>query len=496
MFNNNFNTKDIGFLLTNHSGYFIDTSNESLHNLMFFRDSNISIGYSCNNSVSTTDIYGNVNIFGTLTYNDIIINGGSSGSNSQWITAPNVPENGETSIYILNSNVGIGTSVPNYTLDVWGTFNIHDKLSVSTNEILVNLPINTQNNDINLGSGSIYAENLFVKNQTSNLLIHNNNSNTVALTVIQDQSATNSSTIANFYDNTSNSIPVLTIQASKVGINTSNPHTNLEINGTFSVTCNNNILLDVSSNHFDFGYNNLVVPYIISKQIQAIDVYTIQLHTSNIFSSNITANAVIANNFIGNATTATSANSAIYAVSANSASYATSANLATYAGYATSTNSATYAGYATSTNSASYSGYATSTNSATYAMYTNSATYAGYAISTNSATYAGYATSTNSTTYAGYATSANSATYAGYATSTNSATYAGYATSTNSATYAGYATSTNSATYAGYATSTNSATYAGYATSTNSGTYAGYATSTNSANERVLYFYRYKYGLL
>jgi len=82
------------------------------------------------------------------------------------------------STYISGSNVGIGTTIPQSNLDLWGTFGItiggSNVFSITSNGInnirsggITCSSINTQNNNINAGSGTITTTGLFTSGNIS-----------------------------------------------------------------------------------------------------------------------------------------------------------------------------------------------------------------------------------------------------------------------------------------------------------------------------------------
>ena len=93
-------------------------------------------------------ITGNISFTGQLLQNGVpFVSGtsGSSGGSSQWTTSNTIAQTGSNSIYIIGSNVGIGTAVPQSNLDVRGTFGvtINNQLQFSVTSNTISIPSDT-----------------------------------------------------------------------------------------------------------------------------------------------------------------------------------------------------------------------------------------------------------------------------------------------------------------------------------------------------------------
>jgi hypothetical protein len=377
--------------------------------------------YNCNaiclqvNSNNFIDYYMNITC-GNITTQNHTLNTGSGG-----ITCGNIITQNHT----LNTGSGgitCGTIITNNNVINTGSGGI----TCGT--------ITTKNNIINAGSGAITCGIITTQNNAINT-----GSGAITCGIITTQN--------NAINTGSGAITCGTIITNNNIINT----------GSGAITCGtiitNNNIINTGSGAITCG--------IITTQNNAINTGSGAITCGIITTQNNEINAgsgtIIAANFNGNATSATSANSA------------------TYAGYATSTNSATYASYATSTNSAINAGYATSTNLATYADYaTTAGSVLGGAINgtANSATYASYATS---------ASTASTATTASIASTATNATNAVVARTANSASYANSAVSANSARYAGFAINATNASNAIYTQTATNATNAIYAQTSGTA---------------
>ena len=87
--------------------------------------SNVGIGKS--NPAYTLDVAGNVNFTGNLTKNGVAFSSGSGSS---------VWSNNNSNVFIVGSNLGVGTSSPAYTLDVLGNVNFTGNLTTNGTQYL------------------------------------------------------------------------------------------------------------------------------------------------------------------------------------------------------------------------------------------------------------------------------------------------------------------------------------------------------------------------
>ena len=139
-------------------------------NSIYILNSNVGIGTT--SPQSNLHVNGSVLINSNLTASNINFTGQLlqngvpyiSQTQSQWTTALNIPSAGSNSIYIINCNVGIGTTNPQANLHVVGT-------------TILSGTLNTQNNSINIGSGTLSTISLNSTNFTASNI---NTSNIVA----------------------------------------------------------------------------------------------------------------------------------------------------------------------------------------------------------------------------------------------------------------------------------------------------------------------------
>ena len=237
-----------------------------------------------NNSInigSGTIIASNITV-GTITTQNNSVNIGSGTLNISNIIAT-IIQVGNISTNIINTqnsliNVGSGT--------IYGSSIVATSLTTTT--------ITTQNNSINIGSGLLTAGiskfsnisiNLNQLNQTSNSLDVNGN--------------TSFGTYAGIYNAPQNGL----IISGKVGIGTTNPQSNLHINGSFGVTYSTSNLLVVNQQQTSFGFNSLTIPYITVSNLTVLNNTNIAVPLSttnngiNVGSGSITVGSINTQNY-------------------------------------------------------------------------------------------------------------------------------------------------------------------------------------------------------
>jgi hypothetical protein len=211
-----------------------------------------------------------------------------------------------------NGNIGINTSIPSYTLDVNGTFNVtsggEQKLTINSTGIST-VSINTQNNAINIGSGTlnvgvITASNIHAKSITSTTINTQNNA------IYMGSGTLYATTII------ASNISVSNITSTS--INTQN---NLINAGSGSITAGiitaSNIIshsIDTQNNTINTGTGAIHVGIITSSNIHAKSITSTSINTQNnainIGSGSLNVGLITASNITTN--TINTQNAAIY----------------------------------------------------------------------------------------------------------------------------------------------------------------------------------------
>ena len=262
-----------------------------------------NVGIHTSNPAYTMDVTGDINFTGSLYKNGSPYGGGST-SQTQW-------SSNSSNIFILNSNVGIGTSTPSFALDVNGTVNA-TTYSGATITSLSNLGLFGSNTTTSL-SNYMYGANTTNISWASNAAIFGSNTSasasnaTISLSnYVYGTNTTNISWASNNAVFSSNTTIALSnyvygtnttniswasnaaIFASNTSISASNTTTSLSnyvYGGTFNGRWSNN-----SSNIFILGSN---VGIATSNPICPLQVNTTgtEPYTNGIFVYNPSANA-------------------------------------------------------------------------------------------------------------------------------------------------------------------------------------------------------------
>ena len=198
----------------------------------------------------TLDVNGDINFVGAL------YQSGSKYIGSQWITSNTISQTGSNTIYIIGSNIGIGTAVAQSNLHVQGNAYISNNLTTC---------------NINF-TGSLFQNGIpYIASQGSQWIT----SNTIA------QTGSNS----------------IYITGSNIGIGTAIAQSNLDVWGTFGVTINNQKQFGISSNQIYYGYDTLTIPFISSTTLN-VSTSTV---LNSVVTSNITSTTITTQNNIINA---------------------------------------------------------------------------------------------------------------------------------------------------------------------------------------------------
>lgn len=217
--------------ITNSSNVYISGSNVAIGktSATVALDVQGAVAISSNLIVAQTVSAQNINFTGQLLQN------GSAYIGSQWTT-------NTSNVYILGSNIGIGVTNPSTSLHVGCNAIINSNLFVGGTLSVSNLsvPNLTINSNLSVGSNLAIGGNLQMQNQVAFKGIYLTRPN---------GTTANISTTQGFLQN-SNGL----FTTSNVGIGTSNPQYNLEVNGTIGVTTGNMTLS--SSNNASILFTN------------------------------------------------------------------------------------------------------------------------------------------------------------------------------------------------------------------------------------------------
>ena len=242
-------------------------------------ESNIGIGTQ--SAQSTLDIQGTLNVSDLANFESNVNIANLEVFNS--LTTPQLTL-GTTSIYNLNSNIGIGNSQPGSTLDITGTLNVTDVASFSSNVTIGGELIVQQINLSNVSCTEINTFDATVSNMLSTpqinigniSLINSNNALEVSgsIHVIDNVVFESNLTIGGQLNvNAFNTPNVSTLQInmgntgiynvnSYIGIGKSNPGYNLDVEGDINVTgslYNNGVPINVSQWTSDNTNSNIYV---------------------------------------------------------------------------------------------------------------------------------------------------------------------------------------------------------------------------------------------
>jgi hypothetical protein len=182
---------------------FIGTSNGAS---MFTVTSN-AVGIGKSNPGYPLDVVGDVNFTGTLRQNGVLYASGGGGS-SQW-------SNTSSNVYLLSSNVGIGTSTPQYPLEVNGDVGITGNLNM-VNKILTFGGLKITASSSNYGSVTTVLTLPGSSNEGSNLLLY-----------------ASSNSASNYIRFAASNVELVRMTGNGyVGIGTSNPQYPLDVRGS------------------------------------------------------------------------------------------------------------------------------------------------------------------------------------------------------------------------------------------------------------------------
>jgi hypothetical protein len=104
-------------IISSESGY---VANYYISGSKFKINSNTFVVYNNNIGIGTSNPQYKLDVIGDINFTGIFRQNGAQFKNSQWTSSSNILG---SNIYIINSNVGIGTISPQYTLDVVGDIN-------------------------------------------------------------------------------------------------------------------------------------------------------------------------------------------------------------------------------------------------------------------------------------------------------------------------------------------------------------------------------------
>ena len=118
-------------IIGGESGY---VANYYIGGSKFKINSNTFVVYNNNIGIGTSNPQYKLDVIGDINFTGVFRQNGTQFKNSQWISSSNVIR---SNIYIINSNVGIGTTSPQYGLDVWGSMGVNiggvQRLAISSN---------------------------------------------------------------------------------------------------------------------------------------------------------------------------------------------------------------------------------------------------------------------------------------------------------------------------------------------------------------------------
>ena len=230
--------------------------------------SNITVGSinTQNNSINAGSGLinaGNISVYSINTQNNNI-NAGSGSLITSNITTSNI-----TTINIYASNITSGIiNTQNSAINA-GSGSL--KIGTINATAITASTINTQNNSINAGSGSFIAGLTYFN---SNVGI-----NVQPINTFDINGKASIGTYAGNYNAPQNGV----IISGNVGIGTTNPQSNLHVNGSLGITYSTSNLLLVNQQQATFGFNTLTIPYITVSNLNVLTNtnITVPLSTGN-----------------------------------------------------------------------------------------------------------------------------------------------------------------------------------------------------------------------
>ena len=220
--------------------------NNSASNLVYI-ESNIAIGKSNFNSNAMLDIAGNVSLDGTLNASNINFSGSLLQNGAPYVSS--AWSNQDSNImWASNINVGIGTSNPQYRLDVKGDAQI---------------------------SSHIYAN--------SNIYLNGD--------IIKNGVKIKSSQWTDINGNDGVFLP-----SGKIGVGISNPDANLDVSGSIKA----NVFTSCQANIDEFYNNTSTINTLNASNASTLNMYSSNLSSSNAILKYVSASNILSSNIVTN----------------------------------------------------------------------------------------------------------------------------------------------------------------------------------------------------